>query len=96
MTMIEYSLLCQQVSLLAPLWQEMSELCLSLRILRSEMALCTLRGDPIDPERRDAVAQLTAQTEAQRQKLAEECKKVDIEVPTYSNEDVCNVYTWGT
>lgn len=96
MTMIEFSLVCQQAPLLAPAWKELSELCLSLRILRSEMALCTLRGDPIDPERREAVAQLTAQTEAHRQALAEECKKLDIEVPTYTNEDVCNVYTWGT
>ena len=96
MTMIEFSLLCQQVSVLAPAWKELSESCLSLRILRSEMALCTLRGDPIDPERRGAVAQLTSQTQAHQHALAEECKKLDIEVPTYNNEDVCNIYTWGT
>jgi hypothetical protein len=96
MTMTEFSLLCQQVSLLAPSWKELSETCLSLRVLRSEMALCTLRGDPIEPSHRDAVAQLTAETETQKKALAEQCKQLDIEAPTYTAEDICNVYTWGT
>ncbi len=96
MTMTEFSLVCQQVSLLAPSWKELSETCLSLRILRAEMALCTLRGDPIEPSRRDAIAQLITQTEAQKKALAEDCNRLDIEAPTYTTEDICNVYTWGT
>jgi hypothetical protein len=63
MTITEFSLICQQVETLAVGWKELSETCLSLRVLRSEMALCTLRGDPVEPLRRDAIAQLFAQTE---------------------------------
>lgn len=96
MTMTELSLVCQQVSTLAPAWKELSETCLSLRILRSEMALCTLRGDPIDPGRRDAVAQLTAQFEVKKNALVESCKELDLEPPAFTSEDICNVYTWGT
>ena len=96
MTMTELSLVCQQVSMLAPAWKELSEISLSLRILRSEMALCTLRGDPIEPARRDAVAHLTAQVEMKKNALIESCKQLDLEPPSFTSEDICNVYTWGT
>ena len=96
MTVMELSLVCQQVSTLAPAWKDLSETCLSLRVLRSEMALCTVRGDPVDPARRDAVAQLTAEFELKKNALIESCKQLDLEAPNFTSEDICNVYTWGT
>ena len=96
MTVMELSLVCQQVSTLAPAWKDLSETCLSLRVLRSEMALCTVRGDPVDSTRRDAVAHLTAQFEVMKKALIENCKQLDLAPPDFTSEDVCNIYTWGT
>jgi hypothetical protein len=39
---------------------------------------------------------LIGQTDAQKTALAEACKELDIEAPTYTVEDICNIYTWGT
>jgi len=96
MTMTELSLVCQQVSTLAPAWKDLSETSLSLRVLRAEMALCTVRGDPVEMSHREVVAQLTAQFELKKNALVDSCKELDLEAPNFTSEDICNIYTWGT